>query len=186
MTDRADIDAMAAEYVLGTLDPSERSAVTTRRSREPALDGAIRDWEKRLAPLNEMTPAVEPPAEIWGKIGARIDRASAATVSPNVVDLQRRLARWRRAAVAATAVAASLVAVIGVREFGRTQNPQNFVAVFQKDDASPAFLLSVNLGSRQLTIRPVAAKTPPGKAYQLWIAAAPLGGKPQSLGLVEA
>ena len=191
MTERDDIDAVAAEYVLGTLDLPERTAVAARRPREPALDTAIRDWEKRLAPLNELTPPLEPTKEIWAKIGARIDRDGAGSAAAtNVVDLERHLARWRRLAIAASAAAASLLVVIGVREVGRTQSPQalapqNYVAVFQKDDASPAFLLSIDLGSRQLTIRPVAAQTPPGKTYQLWIAAAQLGGKPQSLGLVE-
>ena len=184
MTDRDDIDALAAEYGLGTLAPAERAAVAARRAREPQLDAAIHEWEQRLAPLNELTAAVEPAADLWTKIEARIDRAGSTGPAPNVIELQRHLARWRRAAIAASALAAALLLVIGVREAGRAQTPQNYVAVFQKDDASPAFLLSVDLASRQLTIRPVAAQTPPGKTYQLWIAAAQLGGRPQSLGLV--
>lgn len=184
MTDREDIDSLAAEYVLGTLDAAERAAVAARRSRESSLDAAIGDWERRLAPLNGLTPAVEAPPEIWTRIASRIAENDGANAQSNVIELERRLARWRRIAITTSAVAASLMLVVGLREVRTVPSPQNFVAVFQKDDASPAFLLSIDLTSRQLTIRPVAAEAPPGKTYQLWIATAQQGGKPQSLGLV--
>jgi len=183
MTDHENIDALAAEYVIGTLELSERTAVAARRAREPRLDAAIMEWEKRLVPLIDLMPPIEPPRDIWAKIDARIASDNAIPAS-KVFDLERQLARWRRFAIAAGAVAALLLVAIGVREYGREQTPQNYVAVFQKDDASPAFLLSVDLGSRQLTIRPVAAQAPPDKTYQLWIRAAQLGDKAISLGLV--
>ncbi len=85
-----------------------------------------------------------------------------------------------------TALAACLVIAIGVREMARPQMPRNYVAVFQKDDASPAFLLTVDLDTRVLSIRAVAATPQPGKSYQLWIASEKLGSAPQSLGLIEA
>jgi len=82
-------------------------------------------------------------------------------------------------------MAACLLVAIGVRESMRPQAPTSYVAVFQKDDSSPAFLLSVDLETRVLSIRPVAAQPQPGKTYQLWIASEKLGGAPQSLGLIE-
>ncbi len=42
MTGDEDLDGLAGEYVLGTLDADERAAVAARRLREPALDMAIR------------------------------------------------------------------------------------------------------------------------------------------------
>jgi anti-sigma-K factor RskA len=93
---------------------------------------------------------------------------------------------WRNAAVAASALAASLAITIAVRETMRPDVPNNFVAVFQKDDASPAFLLSVDLQTRNLSIRRVAADVPDGKTYQLWIASDKIGPAPRSLGLIEA
>ena len=62
MTDGDDIDALAAEYVLGTLDAPERAAVAARRQRQPALNAAILRWEQRLSPLNDLVPPVEPSA----------------------------------------------------------------------------------------------------------------------------
>jgi anti-sigma-K factor RskA len=193
MMDGEDIDALAAEYVLGTLDASERATVAARRQREPALEAAILGWEQRLAPLADMMPPVEPPASVWAGIVARLNEranpAMAASNGNNIVALQRRLTVWKRVAVAASALAASLLVTIGVRETTRTTTPRSFVAVFQKDDALPSFLLTIDLDTRQLTIKPVAADTPAGKSYQLWIAAAPVGEpaspKPRSLGVLE-
>ena len=113
----------------------------------------------------------------------------APVVSPVIdvvsLDLHRRLKRWRTTAIAASAMAASLAVVIGVREYARPSAEQNFVAVFQKDDASPSFVMSVDIATRTLSVRRVAADVPAGKTYQLWIASDRLGAAPQSLGLVE-
>ena len=197
MTDGDDIDALAAEYVLGTLDAPERAAVAARRQRQPALNAAILRWEQRLSPLNDLVPPVEPSIRVWTAIEAQLNQAglipagqaSFVAGDSNIIDLQRRLKVWRRAAVAASALAASLVVTIGIRETLQATAPRSFVAVFQKDDALPSFLLSIDLNTRQLTIKPVSANTPEGKSYQLWIAAAPIGEpaatKPRSLGVLE-
>ena len=194
MTEREDIDMTAAEYVLGTLDASARSSVAARRAVEPDLHAAIIDWERRLAPLAVGAAPVEPPADLWRRIEKRIEeRTAVSSVSPRstpvssnmVALLERRVVRWRRAAIAATALAASLVVAIGVRESFYDKGPQNFVAVFQKDDAQPAFLMSVDLATRAVTIRPITADRQVGKTYQLWILAEPLGPVPRSLGLLD-
>jgi anti-sigma-K factor RskA len=57
------------------------------------------------------------------------------------------------------------------------------VAILQKDAASPAFEVTVNLDKQELSVRPVAAQTPPGKSYELWIIDAKLGA-PRSLGVI--
>ena len=59
--------------------------------------------------------------------------------------------------------------------------PAQFVAVFQKDEQSPAFVMSVDIDKRMVTVRQVAAERLADKSYQLWIATQP-GGAPQSLG----
>ncbi len=189
MTDgRDDIDMLAAEYVLGTLDAAARTAVAARREREPLLDAAIRDWERRLSPLDEETREVEPPLGLFGRIEARLDaREGTPIVTLQAMRrLERGAARWRRAAIAAAALAAALLIAIPVREAMYAPKPQNFVAVFQKDDALPSFLLTIDLATRELTIRPVAAERPTGRTYQLWIADSALGPAPRSLGLLEA
>jgi len=186
MTESESIDAIAAEFVLGTLDAADRVSVDARRQREPRLDAAIAEWERRLAPLMETVAPLRPRPDLFPEIEARI--AARSTVSANsmqVLSLEQRARRWRTLAIAATTVAACLLLAIGVRESYRPGSPRSYVAVFQKDDATPAFLLSVDLDTRILSIRPVAAQAQPGKTYQLWIASAKLAGGPHSLGLLD-
>ena len=181
MSDQEDIDALAAEYVLGTLSASERTTVSARRQRERDLDAAINAWEMRLVPLVDTIPPVTPSPGLLAGIEARIAGAADSTV----IDLQRRVVRWRRLTVAVSAVAACMAVAFGLREFMRAPQPVSYVGVFQKDDASPAFLLTVDLETRVLSIRVVAAERPADKTYQLWIASEQSGGVPQSLGLIE-
>ena len=55
MSEPEDIEGLAGEYVLGTLDPAERARVASQRERDPELDAAITLWERRLSPLDETT-----------------------------------------------------------------------------------------------------------------------------------
>ena len=182
MTDSSDIDALAAEYVLGTLDADERAAVTARLPRDGALAAAIAAWQARLAPLDALVPSVAPPSELFSKIEQSILRSGApndeSRSAATVIDLKRKLRRWRITGVGALAAAACLAVAFGLREWSRTDAPVNYVAVFQKDDASPSFVMTVDLATRTLSIRRVAADLPPGKAYQLWIASDKLGPGP--------
>ena len=181
MTERDEIDVLAGEYVLGTLEAAERAAANVARRRDPALEAAIAAWEARLDPLADGIVPVAPPKSLQAQIEAQL---SLAPLAP-LVRLERHALRWRRAAIAATALAASLMLAIGVRGLAWRQAEGTYVAVFQKDDASPAFLLTVDLKTRVLSVRPVAAEPPAGKSYQLWIASEKSGGVPQSLGLIE-
>jgi anti-sigma-K factor RskA len=184
MTITPDDDFAAAEYVLGTLDPSERATLAARRLREPDLEEAIRAWEERLAPLAEAAPEIEPPRDLLPAIEARIRGASPeAPGSAAVVALERSIRRWRIAAIAASVLAGVLAIGFVAREATRQSAPREYVAILQKDAASPAIEVTVNLDKQELTVRPVAAQAPPGKSYELWIIDAKLGA-PRSLGLI--
>jgi anti-sigma-K factor RskA len=180
--DPGDLDLLAGEYVLGVLDLGERRAVDARRLAEPALDAAILRWEARLAPLLAAIDAATPPPDLW----ARIERALADSPAARdlVAALQKRARRWKLATLATSALAASLALGLGVSEMSRLSTPKNFVAVLQKDAASPAFVVSVDLSTRELTVRPIDAVAPAGKSYELWIINEKLG-PPKSLGVVE-
>lgn len=192
MTTGEDIDMLAAEYVLGTLDASERVAVAARRLREPALDAAIVAWERRLAPLDAATAPATPLIDVLSRIEDQLD-ARLPSVSgrgdgtARILALERRVGFWRRTAAAASAIAAALALVVGLREtLLPVQQPKNFVAVFQKDDQQPAFLLSIDLETRQLVIRPVTAEPLRERTYQLWIVDPSVDPVPRSLGLIES
>ena len=183
MTISPDDDFGAAEYALGTLDASERATLAARRLREAELDEAIRAWEERLAPLVEAAPEIAPPRDLLPAIEARIRGASPdAPGGATVVALERSIRRWRAAALAASIIAGVLAIGFVARETSRQSIPREYVAILQKDAASPAFEVTVNLDKQELTVRPVAAQAPPGKSYELWLIDAKLGAR--SLGVI--
>jgi anti-sigma-K factor RskA len=132
------------------------------------------------------------------------DTASSA----QVIELSRRARRWRGTALAIAALAAAFAGIVVVREVEPELMPDplkprvverqvevvktvevaspraaQYVAVLQRDAASPAFLLTFDLDKRTLTVRTVRAERPPGKAYELWLVSDRFRS-PRSLGLI--
>jgi anti-sigma-K factor RskA len=70
-----DRDALAAEYVLGTLSAEEREQAEALLSIDRGFAETVRLWEHRLGELNVMVEAVEPPADVWERIKNDIDGA---------------------------------------------------------------------------------------------------------------
>jgi anti-sigma-K factor RskA len=123
---------------------------------------------------------------------------------PNVIALSNRMVRWRMVAAATGTMAAvfalfiitSTVAptvlpdslrprprvIVQVTE-GVAPPPARFVAVLQRDATSPAFILTVDIANRSLTVRRVAAEREPGKSYELWLVSNKFPA-PRSLGVV--
>lgn len=187
MSERGDMDMLAAEFVLGTLPAEQRDELQARRAREPELDALILQWEERLAQMIEEIDPVQPGPELYAKIVQALgdERRPQDRNSDNssVVMLRRQVNRWRWSTALTSAAAAILVAVLTFQP-EPAPAPESFVAVFQHDDQQPAFLLTVDLQQRQVNIRPVTAEPKPDKSYQLWIKADELGPNPRSVGVL--
>jgi hypothetical protein len=114
MTEEDDIDGLAAEYVLGSLDPAERAQVDARRKTDAPLDAAIVAWERRLGPLSDREPGIAPPARLFERVLARISVQRAGDArSAKIVSLRPRTARRHVLAVTVGALAACLALAIG-------------------------------------------------------------------------
>lgn len=183
MTELDDMEGLAAEYVLGTLSRAERLAVAERAEKEATLAAAISAWERRLGPLIEVVAPVAPPANLYNKIRAQIGlSAHVISLKSREQVLTRRGNRWRGAAVAMSALAASLVGVVGWQELQRRQMPTQYVAVLQTGQSQPAFLLTVDTKTQMFVICAVAAPRKPERSYEVW-AVYDKAEKPKSLGV---
>ena len=168
------------EYVLGTLDAKERAeaerliASPTPPCRASALLGkpACRAYGRR--------PAGRAAA---GSVAAHFRRLAAAAGGAQIVDLTRRLKRWQAATYVAGALAASLLVFVGVREAYRPPDAGKLVAVLQQDKVSPAFLLTVDLRTKEFTVRRVGAEAPRDRSYELWLVHSKFP-QPRSLGVI--
>lgn len=189
MSEPEDPDMLAAEYVLGTLEAAERTAVAARLGTDPNLSRAVQAWEDRLAPLLDQVPAIGPPPELGERIAVRLfgPMPQRSTTEPGggTSALQRQLRCWQGAAAGFALMAASLLAWIVLHASSTSAGRERFTAVLQRDAGAPVMLIDVDLVSRRLTVRPLAAAAPAGRAYELWIID-PALGTPRSLGVLPA
>ena len=87
-----DLNALAAEYVLGTLDYEERKGATSLQEVDHGFRGLVRIWERRFGELHLMVEPVEPDAKVWerikGKLGDQIPAGAFALENiPPVSDI---------------------------------------------------------------------------------------------------
>lgn len=234
--ERAQVEAMMsadAEYAAVVQAWEFRIGVLNQMvgSVEPPSDV----WERirgaiGLTGQQQAPPVLPEPPPIAPGIAA-IEEAMAATPEPgpapgveavvrsamhesNVVQLGRRARSYRNLAVAMTAIAAALLAVIGVQVaspgllpgLGGKQAPRQvaevkptpapapapilapsaqYVALLQGAAGGPAFILTVDGATRNFTVRKVGAPPiDPNKNYELWLISDKLQNRPRSLGVI--
>lgn len=182
-TEREEIDALAGEYVLGTLGTEERWAAEARLVADAGLRACVAAWEGRLQPLADSLVPVDPADGVFDRILARIDGVAGAG-GANVIELRRALQRWRLTS-AITAVAATLLA--GVVLLDLTAPPvrqSEYVAILTSEGAAPQFVAAVNVETGTISVRRVLGEaTPADKSYELW--AIEPGQTPRSMGVID-
>jgi len=100
---------VAAEYVLGVHDMTERRIVARRIERVPALAREVEDWEQRLGGLADRVAPVEPQPELWSRIESSIAGPATSATKP---ELWQSLAFWRNLAIGSALLAAASIATL--------------------------------------------------------------------------
>jgi anti-sigma-K factor RskA len=141
-----------------------------------------------------------------GSVATDTPRVSNNVGTSNVIQLAASARRWRMIATATSAIAAALVALIGVgvsmpdllpdsiRQKPNVQVAEvkpppaakpsaQYVALLQKEGGGPAFILTVDGATRNFTVRKVGASAETGSSFELWLISDKLP-KPRSLGVV--
>ena len=172
-------DALAAQYVAGTLRGRARARFEALLPCHPALQQAVRDWQGRLLPLTGVLPEEAPPPRVWRAIEQRLWPAAAPT------PWWQRLGLWR--ALSGAALAGVLGLAVLVSSPPPAQAP--VVVVLQATGGDPAvagqIVASLSGDGRALvtrTLTPVALTT--DRVLELW--SVPPQGNPRSLGLISA
>ncbi len=73
-----DREVLAAEYVLGTLDPGAAQDVAARCEHDEDLSELVAAWRRRLQNLAPAAEAITPPVDLWDRIDEAIAAAPAA------------------------------------------------------------------------------------------------------------
>ena len=103
-TDQHEREALAGEYVLGTLDARMAAAIAAAMISDHGLRRAVEAWEDRLTPLASLAAQEAPPPELWDRIEADLPRLAAPTLRKAAWSWDF----WRVWAVGASLAAAAL------------------------------------------------------------------------------
>jgi anti-sigma-K factor RskA len=177
-------DALAAEYVVGTLRHGARRRFENLLQGHPALRGAVQGWQERLLPLAATVAPVAPPPHVWRAIEARLWPAPVPAAPPA---WWRRLGLWR--GLSGLATAAVLVLTVALVRTPPAAPPIVVVLEGQAGTAAAgaSFVASVAGDGQSMVMQPLlqqvsAGSLAAGRALELW--SVPPQGAPRSLGLV--
>lgn len=183
-----------AEYALGVLDAVQRREVEQQMQRDPELADAVADWHKRLAPLAEAIPEVEPAPYVWNRIvselGLQPDAPGARSAPPAQPGFWNNLRLWHWIGIGASGLAAACLVLLFT--IPRAPSPavpvatsaaRYMVARIQQDNGVAGWTATVDVGHKRMIVVPATpVAVAAGKSTQLWLI--PPGHKPISLGLI--
>ncbi|HEY2561782.1 MAG TPA: anti-sigma factor [Caldimonas sp.] len=174
-------DAIAADYVIGTMRGGARRRFEVLLPAHVELRRATHAWQERLMPLTAAIDPVQPPGEVWRKISDRLDRRKSV-----VAGTWQRLSFWRSLSAFASVAAIGLALLLASP---RPEAPPIVVVLAPTGPAAsgPAaapIVASISGDGTTLVTRPivpVAARA--DRALELW--AVPKDGTaPRSLGIL--
>ena len=187
-------ERLAAEFALGTLRGRARERFRRWMAEDVAIADAAMQWEMRLAPMAAAVAPVQPPARVWRGILGRLDAGRQAGSE----GVWTSLAFWRNLGLAASGMAAALLAAIGLIAPQAPQQapppvvlrvPSNemaatYLAVLSDlKTQKPMLVVSAGRDSHDLWVKTLdPAIHVPDKSLELW--ALPPGQAPKSLGVV--
>jgi len=176
-----DIEMLAAEYVLGTLDAAAAADLAARARTDPAVQAAIAAWEERLTPLSRVGGPVTPPDMVWRRVARSAGLVRPFVQQPGLLArVWRNVVVWRCAAGVGFAAAAVLA---GVFWAGGPRSAGPVAALVPAGSSAAAYVAEVRPDGRLLLValRPVPVAA--GKDLELW--ALPAGAtKPVPLGVL--
>ncbi len=160
----SELDALAGEYVLGTLQGDARDQFDQRLADDYALQQEVAAWERRFAPMLETVAPVSPPAGVWRRIEQRI----APEVHQQRVGFWNSLNFWRSMSMGA----ASLVLVLSLSLFGLLQESGELerVMVVTNHASQAGWIVDTRSRDPMLHVNAVQpTPLPAGKVCQLWL-----------------
>ena len=179
-----DIDMVAGEYVLGTLDDTEHKTFQRRLLTDPAAAAAVAAWQSRLSPLLLVIPEVAAPSALWDRVEGGVRPANDNSI----------LRRWQFASIAAALVAIVSTGValrpqpappasVQVAQAPAPSPLYQSIAALSETGSAPALLVTYDQKTKKMRVTPVDVSPRPGRSLELWA----IAGKaaPKSIGLMH-
>jgi anti-sigma-K factor RskA len=171
------LDALAGEYVLGTLSSEQHAAITARLNTDPSLRAAVDAWEARLLDLTALATPLPPSARLWG----RIQRSLDAQPAKRHINWWQRLGLWQGLSAAGLAASVLLAFVLLTAPPPTTQY---LVVLVAPSSQAPGWVVQAS-DSRMIELIPLGQDVvPDGMELQFWTKGEQWRA-PVSLGLVK-
>jgi anti-sigma-K factor RskA len=181
------LDALAAEYVLGTLTGRVRARLSRMMQQDARLAARVAWWDDKLAPLGDAVPAVPAPLRVWRRLEEAIgpDSAGSAARRTPRAGWWNSLPVWRWSTAMASVLAIALVFAPVPQPPPVTLTPEGgLVLVLTDDESRTAWLVSRRTAADPLRAQPLALPVLTlEQAYELWLL--PPDAAPLSLGLLD-
>lgn len=166
---------LAAEYVLGVLDATQRRDAERRLGADPAFAAEVVFWEERLGGLAAEVPPIAPPAQVWDRINAQM------APTRRTRGLWNSLLFWRWSAIASAGLAA---ASLVVTYFALVSTPRGPLVATLDASGQAGFVAAIDPDRNSITVVPASLTTADQRALELWVIVP--GDRPRSLGVIEA
>jgi anti-sigma-K factor RskA len=167
--------ALAGEYVLGLLDPTEAAQVQARAATDANFAAEVEAWRERLQSMvvGADTPV---PEHLWPAIGAKLPAPTGQDTGTG------KLRIWQGLTALSMAVAAYFAALNWTQDVPPAiDTPPPLIAALGSETGKAAITARYDAGSGELLLTPVSLET--GKLYpELWVI--PADGKARSLGMM--
>lgn len=175
-----DLNALAGEYVLGTLDAAQRHDVEARLAHDAELQTAVHAWEERLAALNTIPDEQPLPTDLWPRIQRSI--APAVHTASRWYRWWNDLRLWRGLTTGGFATAALLFALLIMRP--AVDAPNYMVVLVPPQGQHPGYVIQASM-NKHITLTPLGSEQVPAqKSLQFWTKDDSWSA-PVSLGLVQ-
>ena len=168
-------ELLAAEFALGVLAGTERTAAAQRVVRDRAFDALVTAWEERLAPWAAELPEVAPPPQVWERIAAQLPGAQGQRPR-----FRQSLVFWRGFGIVSALAAACLAVLL----YLSTASQQAALVASIEGDGQRIFVAVIDVKRAAITVVPVAYRPDPTRVPELWLV--PPGGKPLPLGVLPS
>jgi len=173
-------DDLAADYVMGLLDPAEEARAEQRMATDVSFARAVSAWRERLADFDASAEPVTPSPALWERITQTIQPAPVPNPgAAGRVRLWDNIRFWRAAAMSG-ALAASLLMAIAIGGLATSwqlrsdlaelaQRKPVYVAVLVNDTTKEAGALVNAFADGRVELLPLRPiDVPPGRALQVW------------------
>lgn len=176
------LNALAAEYVIGTMRGKARIRYQKLIMQYQAVSEATAQWEQYLAGFADSVAPVAPPHDIWEKIQQRLGHKEAVNTSTQIIDFERaKRARWKNLSLFSTAAAVVFAVLLFVMQPAPTADITH-IAVVNNADNTPLWVIEVSDDTMRVKVTDVFTAAA-NKDYELWMVPAN-GEAPISLGLL--